>query len=234
MNEDLEVEIYLIISPKAFRIFLFDKKKLENLYKEEVFFKNKEDQIDFNFLDKFLEENVFKIEKLMKSFLKNIYLIIDCKKIFELNFAIKKKNYKTVINQNLLESILTDAKDLFKENYPEKRIMHMLIKNYIVDGKNYLSLDEDFNGDNCCLEIQFKSISKYYASNVDKILEKYQIRISEYFDLKYIEELSVIHNIDLIEMIFRVKNGFNQNEVKLIPKIYKKTGFFEKFFQLFS
>ena len=33
---------------------------------------------------------------------------------------------------------------------------------------------------------------------------------------------------------FKIKNGYNQNEIALIPKSLKKTGFFEKFFQLFS
>ena len=39
---------------------------------------------------------------------------------------------------------------------------------------------------------------------------------------------------EISEMIFKVQNGFNANEVKLIQKNPKKKGFFEKFFQLFN
>ena len=40
--------------------------------------------------------------------------------------------------------------------------------------------------------------------------------------------------MSISNMAYKVKTGFNINEVKLIPKNYKKTGIFEKFFQLFS
>ena len=32
----------------------------------------------------------------------------------------------------------------------------------------------------------------------------------------------------------KIMNGYNENEVLVIPKNLKKKGFFEKFFQLFS
>ena len=41
-------------------------------------------------------------------------------------------------------------------------------------------------------------------------------------------------NLEFSEMVHKVKSGFNENEVKLIPKNLGKKGFFEKFFQLFS
>ncbi len=35
-------------------------------------------------------------------------------------------------------------------------------------------------------------------------------------------------------MIFKIKHGYNANEVLLVPKNDENKGFFEKFFQLFS
>ena len=45
---------------------------------------------------------------------------------------------------------------------------------------------------------------------------------------------SIKKNMELTEMAHMVKNGFNSNEVMLVPKKHEKKGFFEKFFQLFS
>ena len=42
------------------------------------------------------------------------------------------------------------------------------------------------------------------------------------------------NNIEISEMINKILNGINENEVKLVQKIQKKSGFSEKFFQLFS
>ena len=41
-------------------------------------------------------------------------------------------------------------------------------------------------------------------------------------------------SLDLSIIAFKIQSGHNQNEIALVPKSLKKTGFFEKFFQLFS
>ena len=33
--------------------------------------------------------------------------------------------------------MLTDVKDLFKENYNQYKLIHMIINKYIIDGKSY-------------------------------------------------------------------------------------------------
>ncbi len=42
-----EIETYLSISPNKFAIYLFDKKNLVNLYKEQVKIESNTDEIDF-------------------------------------------------------------------------------------------------------------------------------------------------------------------------------------------
>ena len=43
-----------------------------------------------------------------------------------------------------------------------------------------------------------------------------------------------LENIKIPEMAYMLKNGYNNNEVILVPKDKENKGFFEKFFQLFS
>ena len=94
MTEDQEIETYLSISRFQIGIYLFDIKQLKNLYKQEIKYNNKEEKIDLNNLNKFLEENIFKIEKLLGKFIKNISLIIeDCEKKTTY-FGLKKKFMK--------------------------------------------------------------------------------------------------------------------------------------------
>ena len=73
MIEDQEVETYISISQFQIGIYLFDIKNLKNLYKKESIYNTKDEKIDLNILNKFLEENIFKIEKLLEKFIK-IYL----------------------------------------------------------------------------------------------------------------------------------------------------------------
>ena len=147
MIEELSFEVYLSISQKKFEIYLLDKKNLKNIYQEEVYLKSDTDLIDYNLMNSFLDKNVFKIEKLIGNFLRTIVIIIENEKVLKLSIGIKKKNYGEKINQNYLESSLTELKDLFKENYQNNKIMHFIVNRYLIDGVNYTSFDEEVIGE---------------------------------------------------------------------------------------
>ena len=112
--------------------------------------------------------------------------------------------------------------------------MHILICRYLENGNYHSSYNDKFKGDYLCIEFQFKYIASNFIFNIDKILEKYQIKVTGCMDGKYIKNYFSDKKIDFAEMIYKIQNGFNENEVRLIPKNYKNMGFFEKFFQLFS
>ena len=234
MTEELEFETYLFISINKFEIFLFDKKKLKNLYKKKFSFENNSENLDLISLTKFLDENIFKIEKLIGKFIKNIFLIIEIRESLNINLGIKKKNYDQLISKKNFENLLIEAKDLFNESFQDNKIMHMLIREYIVGDHSHFSYIDNLRGDSYCLEIQFKSISNDIIFQLDKILEKYQIKISHCIDGEYIKNYFKNEKLELSQMANRIQNGANENEIKLIPKNVAKIGIFEKFFQLFS
>jgi len=233
MVEELDLETYLCIFPNEFRIYLFNKKNLKNLYIDKIKFNNT-NYIDFDQLDKFLDVNIFKIEKLSGNFIKKIFLIIENNEINQINFGIKKKNYEKIISRQFLQNILTDAKDLFRENYQNHYIMHILISSYFENGNYHLSLSDKFSGDYLSVEFQFKYISTNLISKINNILRKYQVELAGCLDGKYIKNYFASEQIEFSEMIYKIQNGCNENEVKLISKSFRKKGFFEKFFQLFS
>ena len=234
MIEEENFETYLSISPKKFEIFLFDKKNLKSLYKDKLELENKIEFLNLDNLSNFLDANIFKIEKLADNFIKNIVLIIESDKNSYVNICIKKKNYENLINYKNLEIALTETKDLFKENYQKQNIMHMIVENYSINGKNYLSFINDIKGDYLSLEVNFISIPSNFELILDKILEKYQIKIDKFLDGKYLIEQSKDNKFELPNIANKIINGYNQNEVILVPKNLKNEGFFENFFQLFS
>ena len=233
MSKDLELETYLSISPQKLGIYLFDINNQKNLYKEELIINENTNHNEKDLLKNFLDDNIFKLEKLIGNFIKNIILIIENEKIFNLQIGIKKKNYNSFINKKYLKNYLIEAKDLFKENYQNEKIMHIIINKYFIDGKNYHSIDTNLECEQLGLEIQFKSISNSSIYDLDKILESYQIKIIKYLDGNYIRNFFE-ENIDICEMTYKILNGYNENEVMIIPRNQKKVAFFERFFQLFS
>ena len=112
--------------------------------------------------------------------------------------------------------------------------MHLVVKNYIINGNYYSSFIDNLSSENLCLEVQFISIPDSLSDEIDKVLEKYQIKIIRYLNKTYILGCDPEKKFDLIILFNKIINGFNENEILIIPKNPKKAGFFEKFFQLFS
>ncbi len=233
MVEELDLETYLCISQDKVEIYLFNKKNLKNLYTEKLKI-NKNEFIDFKILEKFLDNNIFKIEKLSGNFVKKIFLVIENNEIQKLNFGIKKKNYKDFISKKFLQNILNDSKDLFNENYQNYHIMHIIINRYFENGNYHLSFKDSFKGDYLCVEFQFNYISNSFIFDINNVLRKYQVELGGCLDSKYIKNYFYDKQIEMSEMIYKIKNGCNENEVKIISKNTKKKGFFERFFQMFS
>ena len=234
MTEELSLDAYLSISQKKFEIYLLDKKNLKNIYKKEFHFENDIDQIDYNLLGDFLDKNIFKIEKLTGNFLKSISLIIENYNILNFSIGIKKKNYGEKINKQYLESSLIELKDLFKENYQNNKIIHFIINRYLIDDINYTSFDQEINGEFICVEAKFISVPSILIKEISDVLAKYQIKIGSLFEKNYIQNFFEEQSLELTISAHKIKSGQNQNEISLVSKSYKKKGFFEKFFQLFS
>ena len=233
MNDKLEFETYLNISLNKYEIYLFDVRNFKNIYKDEFIITNVNETANYSSLKQFLDNNVFKIEKLIGKFVKNIFLVFENKKILNLKIGIKKKNYNISITKHYLENLLIEVKDLFRENYPDQEIMHMVINKYFFNGKSYQSFQENLNCDHLALEIEFKFIPNSIIYDLNKVLESYQIRVIRYIDGNYLKNI-FDNDLELPEMTHKILSGYNENEVMFMPKIPKKLGFFEKFFQLFS
>ena len=234
MNKEIDFETYLIISYGKFEIFLLDIKNHKDIYQEEFKFRDFSEKLDFNLLNDFLENNIFKIEKLAGNFVNNINIVIENKSILTSNISIKKKNYTGEITSVILESMLTDVKDLFKENYNQYKLIHMIIDKYIIDGVSYSSLQDQISNDEICLEIKLISIPNLLILEIENILKKYQIQVNNYLNKGYVKDFFLDKQLDISQMAHKLKNGMNKKEVQITSKYTKKIGFFEKFFQLFS
>jgi len=234
MTDELDFETYLSISSKKLGIYLLEKKKLTNFYFQEQDFEKNNIFVDFYILNDFLDKNIFKIEKLTGRFIKNITLIIESKNILSLNIGLKKKNYEKIITKKFLQNSLIELKDLINENYQDYRIMHMHIIKFLFDEIYHSEFIIDMNCKNLSIETQFISVPNNLVLEIDKTLENFHIKANKYLNQNYIKSLFKDDKMALSEMAYKVQLGYNVNEISIIPKNHKKTGFFEKFFQLFS
>jgi len=232
MIEEADFETFLYLSRNQCVIFVENKRTFKSLYKEEIKIADEIYPDDLNYLSKFLDRNIYRIEKLVGNFIKDITLIIENDKILNVDIGIKKKDHTQFLNQDYLKNDLIEVKDLFKASYQNQVIMHMLIINYDEDGNKNFS--NNFDENNLYTVVEFISISNSLTSILDKLLEKHQIQINQYMSGEYIKNFIGEDLGELSMMASKLKNGFNKNEITLISKNIENKGFFEKFFQLFS
>jgi hypothetical protein len=231
MIEESHFKTFLYISKNKYQIFVYDKNNLKNIYNEEI---RIDDEIELYNLSKFLDENIYKIEKTINNFIRSIILIIENDKVLSVDISFKKKNYEKNIYHKHLEKNLKEVKDIFRENYQNHNVMHMVIINKDINENNLLSNNDNINDDYLYLEVNFISIQDSFTFIYDKLLEKHQIRIEQYMSGGYIKSFLSENENELTKMANQINNGFNKNEVRLVSKNTKNKRFFERFFQLFS
>ena len=183
MDDNLDLETYLFISPK--KLIIFVNTNLENkIYKEELIFQKDHNDIDFIQLNEFLHQNIFKIEKKSKNFIKNVSIILDSNIFLPIEISIKRNNYEENIDINNLKHILYEAKEDCKKTLQGSKISHMLIDCYKFDGNSYSYLPKDIECNNYSVDIKFICISNNLYRNLENILKKYQISLNRGYKCK--------------------------------------------------
>ena len=233
MKNNLENKIFLFLGIDKFTIVALNSID-EEVYKEEILKDTKSNQIDLNFLDNFLNENIFKIEKKLNEFVKNIFLIIDHQNIFSIHLSIKNKFDNININLDSIHKLLLEAKSCCKKTLEDLDILHMKIDQFYIDGTYFKTLPEKKNCNNLSIDVSYICLPKKISKTIEDVLRKYQISLDRILSLDYLNGFFDNKNENLYVTAQKILNGFNENEVFIADKNSKKLGFFEKFFNFFS
>ena len=227
---------FLYIDSNKFLISVYQQSNFKNLYFNEYKKKNSQNNLNLDELEIFLNQNIFKIEKSLDTFIKDINFIVDHKDLLSVDISIKKNNNGNEITLANIKHSLNEIMHQFKDSFKDKTIIHMLINKYLIDGREFSKIPQNLDCQIFSLDVTFISLSNQLIKELEMICEKYHISINKFVSAKYINEISQLSNND--EDIFlrtkRIMEGCNDNEVVISSKITRKKGFFERFFQLFS
>mgnify|MGYP001379614835 CR=1 FL=1 len=233
MDNDLNFETYLFISEKKFIIYV-NSETNDQLYKKELIHNQDSSKLNLDKLDHFLNENIFKIEKILNGFVKKIIMIVDTKDFFSVDISIKKNNYGNILSLKTLNYLLYDLKDYCKKSTHGSKIIHMIIQNYLINGKTHNFFPENIKCSSFSLDVKFICLPNNLIKNIEMILKKYQISLKQSVNANYISKFLNNDDKNVFLMSKKLIEGYNRNEVLLVDKINKKQGFFEKFFNFFS
>ena len=234
MTNKVDFQTYLYLNHNQFIIYVVKILTNEKIYSEKLKIEENSSELKFSKLDKFLDINIFKIEKKLNNFIKDIYIILDSKEFHSIKLSIKKDNNGNLINSETLIHPLSDLKNLCQSNLQNKKIVHFLIEKYVIDNKFYTTLPENVNCDIFSLDTEFICLSENLIENLEKILKKYHISLNQILSASYLEKFKDNTDNNIFTTASRIISGHNSNEVLLTGKINKKQGFFERFFNFFN
>ena len=233
MINNLENKIFLFLGINKFTIVALNSTN-DFVYKVEKLINNKNNQIELDFLDNFLNENIFKIEKKLNEFVKNIFLIIEHQNIFSIRLSIKNKFDNIVLNSNSIRKLILEAKSCCNKTLEDLDILHMKIDKFYIDGTYFKILPKKENCKNFSIEISYICLPKKISKTIEDVLVKYQISLDKILSFNYLNSFLDNNNDNLYITAKKILNGFNVNEVHITNKSSKKLGFFEKFFNFFN
>ena len=230
---NLEKNFFLIIRGNYFSFNIISK-DYEVLYEKETFYDKLNLKNDFNRIKKFLDENIFQIEKKFNLYIENIHLIIEDKNFVKTDVSlIKEFNYLSSGFGNILGDLSMIKESVLKSN-DDFQLVHMIINKFIVDKKDYLELPDRIDKKNFFLEVKLICLAKNRLINLKKILSEYQISINKIFNYEYVDTFKE-GDVDHISVLAtKLLGGLNKNEINLKEKYTKNLGFFEKFFKFFG
>ena len=234
MENDLNFEVFLFFSPEKIILSVNRKTDFKLIFKDEIFLENASTQLSFKKLESFLNENIFKVEKILGNFIEKINIIIDTNDFFNLQISMKKDSHNENINSSIILYLIKSAKYQCEKSIQNMKIIHILIDNYIIDNVHFTELPLNQKCKNFSLDISFICLPDELIKHSEKTLKKFQISVNQILCASYIDEYVNDRDINFFKMTSKIIGGHNKNEIKLVNKKSKNKGFFEKFFDLFS
>ena len=121
MNNESLFETYLYLSPKKFIICIFQINDLKLINKIELLIENDSNTINFEKLTSFLDDNIIKSEKILKHFIKDVFVIIKSEDFIPIYLSVKNNNNGNVLTLDNLSFSLNDARNQCKKTLEEKK-----------------------------------------------------------------------------------------------------------------
>ena len=233
MDNSHNFETYFFVSKKKIQINVYDKKNSKSIFYDEKNNDNFHSELNLELIDFFLEKNIFKIEKSIDSFIKNINLIVKSDEFLQVDISIKKNNNGDIFEKNDLVHLLNEAKQDCKNTINDKKIIHMTIDKYLIDEKEFSSFPNNLRCNYISIDIRFVCLPLNYLNKIEDIFKNYQIAIKHILNFNYVESY-LDQKTDFFVMASKIIDGYNKNEVIIVPKKTNIKGFFERFFNYFS
>ena len=157
---------------------------------------------------------IMKAEAEVGQHLNELTLVLDSSSVHSLEFSIQQKYEKKIVNQNDLDYLINESKQIIKSFNQEKDILHIIISNIFFDNKNVVNNDIKSQAVNkATIELKFILIDKKNFESIKKLLLKKHISITNIYCASYIKSLGLIKKLEIYGNSAFIDIGHNKSSL---------------------
>ncbi len=197
-----------------FRLGIFNE-NLENLYISSKAVVEKNDYNEHFSSINFLIKDA---EKKISNHIENIVVLYDDKDISSVDLSIKRDFDQKIFIDDIYSSIILEANQLIKNNYINKKIIHVIIVKNIIDSKEYTKkFNENLKAKSIILEIKFICLNEKKFNQVSDVFKKCNLKIINFFCSSYVKSLSYVDSFN-DKLVSLLDIGFERSTLLIFNK----------------
>ena len=201
-------EVYLDFGSSKIRAAAVDKNdSINNFYYESNYFSNSLS------IELEIKKIILDFEKNTNEYLNSINLMMDSSKMQSISLSLSKSFDGVELKKEDVQFLIQDAKQQILRNNYDKNIIHIIVKNYKIDNKDYDFLPTNIKCNIFSADIIFICLPKKIIENVKAIFFKFDILINQIVCSSYTKSLSYKENFDSIGNIAFIDMGFNKTSI---------------------
>ena len=164
-------------------------------------------------------------ENQVSTHLEDLTILYDTSEIFTIDLSIKKKIDQKILFKDVCSSIILEANQLIKDCYIDKKVIHLIIKKYIVNNKEFLNMPDEISELNSLiLEIKFICLPYSQYKNVFDTFKKNNLEVVNFFSSSLVKSFKYIDLFKEDKFVAFLDIGLDRTTIILF--INQKLNFF--------
>ncbi len=192
MNEK-SLNVFIDFGSSKIRLGIFNKETSKNILtlEKECISNFSLNNFDVKSSNEIIKDLIKSAEKKINNHIKNVSLMIDTPDMFSIDISIKKNSDGKKYSKNDINSLLNESKSLVQKNYIDKKIVHMIVKKFIFDDKEYFEIpNQEINYNSLIIELKFICFADQVWKNLQYSFSKIYLNIDNLYCSSYVRSSS--------------------------------------------
>jgi len=205
MNEK-SLNVFIDFGSSKIRLGIYDKETSKNIIilEKDCISNFSLNNFDIKNSNEIIKDLIKSAEKKINNHIKNINLMIDTPDMFSIDISIKKNSDSKQYSKNDIKSLLNEAKSLVQKNYLNKKIIHMIVKKFIFDDKEFFEIpNKEINYNSLIIELKFICFADQIWKKLQDSFNQNYLNIDNLYCSSYVRSSSY-------NSLF---NGFNKKVI---------------------